>query len=123
MKIKKNYTKKKSYHTRFIQNFAMYLHLRSCSDFTIFIKKKKKSANVIFKCTNSNFEYIYIYIYIYQSQMRISYDIKITQESWYLTATNNRIDGKENTRIVIEIKTKTISNSCILLYNIKSLKS
>ena len=52
--------------------------------------------------------------------MWISYNIKITQVSWYLTAPNNRIEGKENTRIVIEIKTKIISNSCILLYNIKS---
>ena len=64
--------------------------------------------------------YVYIYIYIYQSQIRIGYNIKITQVSWYLTAPNNRIEGKENTRIVIEIKTKIISNSCILLYNIKS---
>ena len=55
--------------------------------------------------------------------MWISYNIKITQVSWYLTATTNRIEVKKNTGFVIEIKTKTISNSCILLYNIKSLKS
>ena len=87
---------------------------------SLYLKKKKKAktAIVVFKCTNSNFEYIYIYIY--QSQIRIGYNIKITQVSWYLTAPNNRIEGKENTRIVIEIKTKIISNSCILLYNIKS---